>query len=115
MIDLDFGPVQQLVSLLVGADVRASTNPEDVNPPGAWVTVTGVRTLTIDGSLELECAVYLIAADTDYARAYTVLAELYNLAVPAAFTPDGVVVPQGVVMPGSSIPLPALRVPVNLI
>lgn len=112
---LDFGVLQQLAQLLEDTGMSASTNPEDVNLPGAWVTVQSVRTLTVDHQLQLECVVYLIAADTDYARAYTQLADLYNKVVPAVLVPDDAVTPQGVVMPGTPVPLPALRVPVNLI
>lgn len=112
---LDFTPVTQLVELLTGAGLSASTNPEDINPPGAWVTVEGIRALTIDGALQLECVIYLVAGEQDYARAYGTLAELYNTASGAGVEPDGLVVPQGVVMPGTSVPMPALRVPINLI
>lgn len=112
---LSFAPVQQLVDLLVGAGLSASTNPEDVNLPGAWVTVEGVRALTVDGALQLECVIYLVTGEQDYARAYGQLAELYNLAHGAGVEPDGLVVPQGVVMPGPPVPMPALRVPINLI
>lgn len=115
MNTLDFANLDQLVAVLRGAGMSASVNPEDVNLPGAWVTVEGIRTLTVDHQLQLACVVYLVAADADYARAYAQLAELYNQAIPAALTPDDVVVPQGVVLPGNSTPMPALRVPVNLI
>jgi hypothetical protein len=113
MDTLSFEPVQQLVQLLVGAGMSASTNPEDVTMPGAWVTVEGVRAITLT-DIQLECAVYLVVGDQDYARAYTALADLYNQAA-TVLSPDGLVVPQGVVMPGNPTPLPALRVPVNLI
>lgn len=111
---LDFGPVSQLVTLLGDSGVRASTNPEDLTLPGAWVTVETIRPLTVAGQLQLECVVFLITGETDYARAYGELADLYNQAA-TVLSPDGPVVPQGVVMPGDPTPLPALRVPVNLI
>lgn len=112
---LSFGPLQQLVELLQGAGLHADTEPANVNLPGAWVTVEGVRQLTLDGQLQLECAIYLIHSDTDYTRAYEELAKLFNQARDAGVFPDGVVVPQGVVMPGNPTPMPALRVPINLI
>lgn len=114
METLSFAPVTSLVAALRGAGVRADTNPEDVNLPGAWVTVDSIIELALDGHLQLECSVYLITADGDYARAYGQLAELYNLMLQTV-RPDGPVTPQGVVMPGNSTPMPALRVPVNLI
>lgn len=111
--NLDFGPVQQLVQLLVGAGVRATTNPEDLNLPGAWVTVDTVAPLVLGGPLELRCLVYLVTGDTDYAHALDTLAGLYNR-MATVLTPDGDVATQGVVLPGNPTPLPALRVPVNL-
>lgn len=114
-MSLSFTPLTQLAQLLTDAGVSASTNPEDVTLPGAWVTVEGIRQLTMDGALQLECVVYLVSGDTDHLRAYEALAELYNTIVPSSLVPDGVVVPQGVVMPGNSTAMPALRVPVNLI
>lgn len=112
---LSFEPVQQLVQLLRGAGVRADTDPAKLNLPGAWVTVEDIRPLTLGGQLQLAAVVYLIVGDTDYSRAYTQLAALYNKVVPGQLTPDGPVIAQGVVMPGNPTPLPALRVPVNLI
>lgn len=111
---LTFVPVQQLVDVLVGAGLSASANPEDVNLPGAWVTVEQITPLTMDGALQLSAVVYLVAGDSDYTRAYSSLAELYGL-MAGVLVPDGPVVPQGVVMPGNATVLPALRVPVNLI
>lgn len=114
MDSLDFGPVQQLVELLRGADLRADVDPAKLNLPAAWVTVDAVRTLTVDGSLQLECAVFLIVADTGYTQAYERLAEAYNK-LATVLSPDGPVTPQGVVLPSTPTVLPALRVPVNLI
>jgi hypothetical protein len=111
---LTFQPVSDLVGLLRGADLRADEDPAKLNLPGAWVTVDTIRPLTVSGELELECSVFLIVGDKDYKRAYVKLAALYAK-MATVLEPDGPVVPQGVVMPGTSTPLPALRVPVNLI
>lgn len=115
MDQLSFAPLTQLAELLAATGMSASTNPEDVNVPGAWVTVESVRRLVVGGDLQLECVVYLIAPESDYHHAYAQLAELYNQAQAAGVIPDDVVVPQGVVLPGTPTPLPALRVPVHLI
>lgn len=114
MIQLSFGPLHDLCAVLEGAGVRASADPATVTPPGAWVTVENINQLTVDGQLQLECVVYLIVGDTDHRRAYDKLAELYNLAA-TVLVPDGPVVPQGVILADTPTPLPALRVPVNLI
>lgn len=111
---LDFQPVVDLAASLEAAGVRASLDPSDVNLPGAWVTVETIQAGNLRGTLILGCVVYLIAPDQDYRRALEALAAAYNLTVPGVLTPDGPVVPQGVILPDTSTPLPALRVPVNL-
>lgn len=113
-MDLTFAPVTDLVTALQAAQVRASVDPAEVNLPGAWVTVEGIQAASLGGHHRLLCAVYLIAPDQDYGRAMNALADLYNAAIPAVLLPDGPVVPQGVILPGDTTPLPALRVPVHL-
>jgi hypothetical protein len=112
---LDFAPLTQLAQLLVAAGMSASVNPEDVNVPGAWVTCDNIRRLPVGGDIQLECVVYLVAAQGDYATSYDQLAELYNQATAAGVYPDGPVSTQGLVLPDNPQPYPALRVPVNLI
>lgn len=112
--DLTWQPVLDLVTALQAADVRADLDPAALNLPAAWVTVEGLQAANVARDLALDVAVYLIAPDQDYARALEDLAELFNRVVPGVLVPDGRVVPQGVVLPDSSTPLPALRVPVRL-
>ncbi len=113
---LDFTPLVELTEALEAAGVRSSLDPSDLNLPGAWVTVESIQAANLAGSLTLGTVVYLIAPDQDYRRAMEALADLYNRAVgpTAVVTPDGPVVPQGVILPDTSTPLPALRVPVNI-
>ncbi len=111
---LDFAPLQTLADAIVDAEVRATLDPAALNTPGAWVTLGEARTATLSGSTRLSAVVYLVVDDTDYRRALDGLADLYNTLVPDVLTPDGPVVPQGVLLPDSTTPLPGLRVPVNL-
>lgn len=111
---LDFAPLADLVEALKAAEVRASLDPAAVNLPGAWVTLEAVDPVNLRRDLRLAAVVYLIVGDTDYRRALDALAALFNAVVPAVLTPDGPVVPQGVLLPDTSTPLPALRVPVHL-
>lgn len=113
-MEFTFAPVDALVTALVAAGVRSTVDPSDLNTPGAWVTVEGIQAANLAGTHRLLCAVYLVAGDQDYRRAMTALADLYNLAIPGVLLPDGPVVPQGVILPGDTTPLPALRVPVHL-
>lgn len=111
---LSFAPVNGLVAALNTAEVRATVDPSDLNVPGAWVTVEGIQAANLAGSVTLLCAIYLVAPDQDYQRAMDALAEMYNKTVPGVLTPDGPVVPQGIILPDTTTALPALRVPVNL-
>jgi len=114
VIPLSFMPLAGLVDLLEAAEVRAAQDPAEVNTPGAWVTLESVVPATLRGDYRLEAVVYLIVPDQDHRRALAALADLYNQVVPAVLTPDGPVVAQAVVLPDTSTPLPALRVPVHL-
>jgi len=112
---LDFTPVTQLVMALRAADLRADVEPANLAPPCVWVAVQSIDPLALDDSMQMQVACYLIVPDQDYDRAMTALAELAQK-VATVLVPDGPVVPQGVLMPGNPhSPLPALRVPVNLI
>ena len=114
MTTLTWGPLNVLVDALRAADVRADLDPSSLNLPAAWVTVEGIQAANVAGDTTLLAVVYLIVPDQDYGRALADLADLYNLVVPGVLRPDGQVVPQGVILPDSTTPLPALRVPVNL-
>lgn len=113
-MDLDIeAACQVVVDALVAVDLRAAQDPAEVNAPGAWVTWEGFQVANLRGSMRHLLAVYLVVGDQDWRRASKALADLYNQAVPAAITPDGPVVPQSVILPGSPTELPALRVPVH--
>lgn len=115
MSDLTTAPIDQLVEACAALDppIAVTMNPADVNPPGAWLNIDELRTLNLAGDLELRCSLYLIAPDQDPKRALAILAPMLNR-LRAVWNPDGPVVPQGVVLPDSPTPLPALRVPVYL-
>lgn len=107
--------VDELVDQLAALDppLRVSMDPASVNPAGGWLAVDEVRQPNLAGEVELRCSLFLIVADLDPYRATAkllpMLAQLRTVA-----SPDGPVVPQGVVMPGDPTPLPALRVPLYL-
>lgn len=113
MADLTTAPLTGLLDLLEGAQVFATMDPAKVNTPGGWLALDEVRPLNLKGGLELRCSLFLISGDNDTLRAVESLTELFNKAR-AVLTPDGPVLTQGVVLPGSPTPLPALRVPIYL-
>jgi len=115
-MDLSFAPVDQLVQLCKQLDppLGVSMDPAEVNPGrGGWLALDEVRAANLAGQLELRCSLFLIAPDTGPGRALGTLAGMLNR-LRTVVRPDGPVVPQGVVLPDSPTPLPALRVPVYL-
>lgn len=113
---LDFAPVDQLVQLCAELDppLGVSMDPAEVNPGrGGWLALDEIRATNLAGQLELRCSLYLIAPDVDPRRALVKLAPMLNR-LRTVVRPDGPVVPQGVVLPDSPTPMPALRVPVHL-
>lgn len=111
---LSLTPLTVLCELLDAAGVPAQLDPADVSPPGAWVHLEGINTAAnLEGVHELQVIVHLITGDTDTRRALEGLGVLYSQLLEVV-TPDGLVTLEGVVLPGSTTPLPALRVPVNI-
>lgn len=113
---MSVAPVDELVDLCAALDppLGVSMDPAEVNPGrGGWLALDEVRVANLAGQLELRCSLFLIAADLDPKRALATLAPLFNR-LRTVLQPDGPVVPQGVVMPDSATPLPALRVPIYL-
>lgn len=113
-MDLTTAPLTEFIELLDAAEVFTSMDPAEVNLPGAWLAVDEIRPHNVAGQLRLVCSLYLISEDKDALRAVEQLAELFNKAR-TVFTPDGPSITQGVVLPDSSTPMPALRVPIHLI
>lgn len=111
--ELTPAPLEQLIELLQGVEVRATMNPGEVNTPGAWLALDEVRPLTLSGTLQLRCSLYLIGPDHPAAMALRKLAPLLS-ATMTVLTPDGPVTATNVVLPSGPTPLPALRVPVYL-
>lgn len=105
--------LDELEQLLQAAGVFGSMDPAEVNLPGYWLAVDEMRPRTLRGELQLRCSVFLISGDRDARRAVGTLADLFTT-VRTVLTPDGPVVTQGVVLPDSPTPLPALRVPVYI-
>lgn len=109
-------PVDELVAMLAELPdpVAVTMDPEDVHVPGCWLALDEVRPHTVGGQLELRCSLFLIGPDTGAHRGLAHALELYNRVTAAGVIPDGPVVTQGVVLPATPTPLPALRVPLYL-
>lgn len=113
MDDLTTAPLTGLITQLEDAEVFTSLDPAKVNPPGGWLAVDELRPHSVAGGLQLRCSLFLITEDRGALRSLEQLAQLLNKAR-TVLTPDGPVLTQGVVLPDSSTPLPALRVPIYL-
>jgi hypothetical protein len=114
--DLSFAPVDQLVELCKQLDppLGVSMDPAEVNPGrGGWLSVDEIRVANLRGQLELRCSLFLISPDIDPKRALGKLAPMLNRLL-TVVAPDGPVITQGVVLPDSPTPMPALRVPIHL-
>lgn len=113
-MDLSFKCLVDLVATIQAAGLRASLDPGDLSVPGVWVTCDGVLAANLARDYQVSAVLYLVTDDRDYRRSLESLADMFNVLVPTVLVPDGPVVPQGVLMPDTSTPLPALRVPVIL-
>lgn len=116
MSDVTLASVDQLIALCksLTPPIGVSLDPAQVNTPGGWLAIDEVRPCaTLAGDVELRCSLYLIAADVDPRRALGKLVPMLTQ-LGDVLSPDGPVTPQGVVLPDSPTPLPALRVPLFL-
>lgn len=97
-----------LADRLTAAGVNASTDPTQIDVPGAWVTVETLNPERLGGDFTVTAAIYLIARDTGHTPA---LADLSTMLARTAeiVTAIGETRPDTVALPGFAGPLPALR------
>lgn len=116
MEDLTLAPVRALIDLCAELDppLQVSMDPADLNLPAGWLALDEVRPTRLAGTLELRTSLFLVAPDIDPERALSQLAPLVNQLGQAGVRPDGPVTTIGVVMPGDSTALQALRFPLFL-
>lgn len=95
-----------VVDTLNAAGVAATTDPRDLQVPGAWVTVHDVIDPTLCGVYTVRARVCLIASDNGMSHELDALGRLLDLAYDAV-TFDEAVTPMTVTPPGMA-PLPAL-------
>lgn len=88
-------------------------DPSEVTPPGVWVRVDGFGPHTLAG-VAIRTTLFLIVPDTGHKRVVGRLAALYNMIRPALPGTPAPATRAGVVLPGSTTPLPALALPFDL-
>lgn len=103
----------ELLEQLNVAEVPTTTVPGEVRTPGGWLTIDSMEPVNVAGTWRVECSLYLVCAATDELRALELLGDLLDK-VCEVRRPAGPVRAARVVLPSSSTPLPALRVPIKL-
>lgn len=114
----DTADLRQLASELADAGLRSvSFDATEVKPPGAWLRLDDVDSRALDGTAALGVTVFVVAPANGYMRSLDKLAQLLELAVPVLHElcyAVGKASTTGLVLPGSSAPLPSLSIPVTL-
>lgn len=98
--------LDRIVAALTEAGIAATTDPRDLQIPGAWVTVHDITDPTLCGEYSVRADVCLVAADNGAPFEVDALGQLLDLAY-TAVTFDEPVRPMTVTPPGLA-PLPAL-------
>lgn len=117
--ELDFSNLATLAGVLTAAGIRsADTDPAKVQAPGVWIRFDGVELDNLAG-VTILATLHLVAPASTFTTVQTQLADLFNQVIPALAAigeqPAGTTRPAGVVLPGSTTPLPALAVPLELL
>jgi hypothetical protein len=100
--------LDDMVEHLRSHDIRAATDPAQVNLPGVWVWLAGIDPNRLDGNGDVRLQLNLITADLE---ARTVLMQLDELLgqVLDVVDSEGDIIPVSVVLPGTPNTLPGLQ------
>ncbi len=94
-----------------------TSEPSKVDTPGCWLRFDRVRHNILDGGYELDVTAHLVVPEQEVWRAHDQLSALFTDLQPTlervGYTGDGIAF-VGLILPGSSTPLPALAVPLTL-
>lgn len=101
--------LQGVVDHLVAGGVAAASDPAEVNTPGVWVWPGIARPDRLDGNGDLEVHLQLVAPDVSAPDALQLLDELLGDVLDLV-SPEGDIVPQSVILPGSPNTLPSYGV-----
>lgn len=109
---------QQLSEAVPAPRLRTVTSePSKLNTPGCWLRFDRARHDLLDGGYSLDVTAHLVVADKEVWRAHDELSDLFTDLQPTlervGYTGDNLAF-VGLVVPGSSTPLPALAVPLTL-
>lgn len=109
----------------LGAELKAaadelrvvSLEASQVRTPGVWVRVDGVSQVTLRGDWQIDAVAFLVVQATDTGRSWDKLATLLHKLTPTlsrvGYT-GATITPTGLILSGSSTPLPALAIPLEL-
>ena len=115
---LDPADLEQLATELRAAGVRSvDYDPANVKAPGAWLRLDTLAPDTLDGAVNVGLTLFLVVPANGVTRSLGALSDLLDLAFPVlqrlAASIDQASI-TGLVLPGSTTPLPALSVPITL-
>lgn len=115
---LAFDDLDELAGRFKAAGVRSvELDPAKVNAPGVWLRVDTLDQGELAGDVTFGITVHLIVPERGVRRGLDELGVLYNTVAPVLAGiggPTGQVRLVGVQLPGSSTPLPALAIPIDL-
>lgn len=100
-----------LVEALKEAGISTNIDPARLNPPCAWIAPATLTPLTLDGSGDLACDVYLIAPDNGMFETMAALESMLALLLEVV-DPDGEIDLAAGVQTSQNSVLPAFKVPV---
>lgn len=120
---MDVGRDLRELGQLLGTAVPAprlrgvTSEPTKVQTPGCWLRFDRARHSLMDGGYELDVTAHLVVPEQETWRAHDQLSALFTDLQPTlervGYAGDGLAF-IGLVLPGSSTPLPALAVPLTL-
>lgn len=118
-VDRDLRELGQLLGTAAPAPALrvVTSDPSKVLTPGVWLRFDRARHDKLSGGYSLDVTAHLVVPDQGVPRAHKQLSELFTTLQPTleqvGYTGDSLAF-VGLVLPGSSTPLPALAVPLTL-
>lgn len=117
----DFNPadLEAVLDILRTAPdpIPADLDPAKVRAPGVWLRLDGFTPDSLHG-LTINTTLHPVVGEADRTRATTAVADLFNRVKAklraAGLEVYGQVTPARLILPGSSTPLPALAVPLDI-
>src|SRR5699024_8167908 len=99
--------LEDLAGRMNRAGIPATTDPRNVNPPAAWVTLGRGEFTVLCGDLDATATVLLVAPDNGMPTALRILGDMLGTLAGEVAVPSGPVEPDTTVLPGTPTGLPS--------